>query len=198
MRSHAVMVLALVLLGRTVAAGPYARGTRVAHLERALAGLRALGDERTALEHELHEATRTKCGATAPTTSCAREQALAVCASKPSRDDCLAAADVIVTNQHAANALVDELTRVKLVRTSTDYHAALAAELHALFALLAAEFALAVPGRDADLPARIDRFCSERDRAVHRCAPGARACVPSLAWQRCAAGLTWYIAEGMR
>jgi hypothetical protein len=185
-------------LAAAAAAGPYTRDARVAHLDRALAALRALGGGSSAFERELHDATRAKCSATAPTTVCARERARAICATKPDRTTCLAAADIVITNQHAANGLVDELTRVKLVRSSTDYHAALAAELHAIYALLAAEFALAEPGPDAALAARIDRFCATRDREVHRCAPGVRTCVPSVPYQRCAAALVWYIAEAKR
>ena len=187
-----LVVVITCLLATAAAAGPYARETRVAHLDQALAALRALGEGRIAFERELHDAVRTKCHATAPTTSCARTQARAVCAAKPA--GCIAAADVLLTNQHAANDLVSELTRVKLVRSSTDYHAALLGELHAIYALLAAEFVLAAPGADADTAKRIDQFCTERDREVHRCAPGASGCVPSLAYQRCAAGLVWYIA----
>jgi len=190
-------LVVLCLLATSATAGPFARDTRIAHLDRALAALRGLGGA-AAFERELHEATRKNCHATEPTTACARTQARAICAAKPDAAGCIAAADIVLTNQHAANALVDEQTRVKLVRSSTDYHGALLHELHAIYALLAAEFALAVPGSDSDLAARIDQFCRERDREVHRCAPGARACVPSLPWQRCAAALVWYVAEGPR
>lgn len=96
----------------------------------------------------------------------------------------------MLTNQHAEYDLVDEKTRVRLVRTSSDYHAAITAELRAMFALLAAELVLA--GDDGDLATRIDRFCATREAV--RCAPNARGCVPSLAWQRCAAGLVWFTA----
>jgi hypothetical protein len=194
-----VLLLALAIT-TTVAAnpGPYAREARVAHLTTALDALRALGpDGRVAFERELHGATRAKCRATAKpaATACAIEVARGVCAGKPDPAGCAAAADVIATNQHAENDLVDEPTRVKLVRSATDYHAAVLAELDKIYALLAAEFALARPGGDRELPARIDRFCAERDRETQRCAPGTRGCVPSLAWQRCAAGLAWYVAR---
>ena len=193
------MRLAIVILCALVAsanAGPWARDTRVAHLNQALTVLRAR--DRATFERELHAATRLQCHATSPTIACARTQARAVCNMKSDKQACLAAADIVLTNQHAANALVDELTRVKLVRSSTDYHAALLEELHGIYALLAAEFVLAAPGADTDVGARIDRFCAERDREVHRCAPGAKACVPSLPYQRCAAALVWYVAEGTR
>jgi hypothetical protein len=193
-------------------AGPYARDARVAHLERALAELRALGPARDAFELELHEATRVRCRPTATpaSTACAIEVARAACSNRPDPAACAAAADVVITNQHAEHDLVDEQTRVRLVRTSANYHASILAELRAVFALLAAEFALAHGGdatapserfreepgerlRIAALGAAIDQFCATRE--APRCASGARGCVPSLPYQRCAAGLVWYIAS---
>jgi hypothetical protein len=174
-------------------AGPYARDARVGHLERALAAIRALGDGREAFELELHEATRVRCRPTAKpaTTACAIDVARAVCAKRPDQTACAAAADVVITNQHAEHDLVDEQTRVRLVRTSANYHAAVLGELRAKFALLAAELALT---NGADAAARtIDRFCATRE--APRCSPGSRSCVPGLPYQRCAAGLVWYIGS---
>jgi hypothetical protein len=165
----------------------YARDARVAHLDRAVEALRSLGpDRRRALELALHEGVRAKCRASGrpATTACMIDVARALCEA-PSAGlappACTAAADVILTNQHATDDLVDEQTRMRLVRTSSDYHGLLAAEL-VLFDGAGSE------------ASRIDRLCAERDRAVHRCAPAAKACVPSVAWQRCAAGLAWYVA----
>ena len=104
---------------------------------------------------------------------------------------CVAAADVVLTNQHAESDLVDEPTRIRLVRTSADYHAAIVRELAARQALLAAELVLAPP---AEAGARIEALCTRRDRDVHRCAPNAGGCVASLPYQRCAAGLVWFVA----
>jgi hypothetical protein len=198
----------LVGVASVTSAGPYASDARRAHLARAIDAIRALGgDGRRAFERELHEATRVRCRPTAhpATTTCAIEVARTTCAGKPDPAGCLAAADLVLTHQHAEHDLVDERTRVRLVRSSSDYHAAILDELRAQFALLAAELALAMPdpgGAPGDpvtaasqLAALVDRFCVERDREVHRCAPGAKGCVPGLPWQRCAAGLVWYIAE---
>jgi hypothetical protein len=192
----------LVCLAPASTAGPYTRDARQAHLARAIEAIRALGaDGRRAFERELHEATRTRCRPTArpATTTCAIDVARTTCAGKPDPAGCLAAADLVLTNQHAEHDLVDERTRVRLVRSSSDYHAAILDELRAQFALLAAELALAEPAAPvtaaSGLAAIVDRFCVERDREVHRGAPGARGCVPGLPWQRCAAGLVWYIAE---
>jgi hypothetical protein len=112
-----------------------------------------------------------------------------VCAKRG--EGCLAAADIVLTNQHAEYDLVPEQTRVRLVRTSANYHAAVLGELRAMFALLAAELALSPPA-DGEA-ARIDRLCATRE--APRCAASARGCVPALAYQRCAAGLIWYVGS---
>jgi hypothetical protein len=184
--------LLLLACVTTVHADPYARDTRVTHLGRALSALRALGaDGRQQLDHDLHAGVRARCPSATPAASCMAEVGRAVCATR--RGDCAAAADVVLANEHAASDLVDEATRMRLVRTSSDYHAAINAELWTRYALLAAELALFEGGGDD--AARIDRFCVERDRQVHRCEPGtAKTCVPNLAWQRCAAALVWFVA----
>ena len=182
--------LIIMLAVGVAAAEPatYARESRVATLGKALAALRALGAGRAMFEQDLHARTRERCH-DAPTVACLIEVARAECKD----DACAAAADIVITNQHAETALVDEVTRMRLVRTATDYHAAITAELWSRYAVLAAELALAQPGSDAELPARIDRFCADRDRVAHPCDAGT-ACVGSVAWQRCAAGLVWFIA----
>lgn len=181
-------LVVLLCVTSAARADPYARDARVAHLGRALAALRAMGaDGRIAFEHQLHDGVRVRCRQATPTTACLSEVAQAVCGGDAGR---CAAADVVLANEHAASDLVDEQTRMKLVRTSSDYHAAILRELDARFGLLAAELVLADGG---DVAAGIDRFCAERDRQVHRCEPGAKACVPDLPWQRCAAGLVWYV-----
>jgi hypothetical protein len=121
-----------------------------------------------------------------------------ICAARPDRATCVAAADIMLTNQHAETDLIDDITRMKLVRGSTDYHAAIAAEMWARYALLASELVLAPPASEP--AARIDAFCAGRDNTVHACEPGAKACVASIAYQRCAAGLVWFVAnqEGAR
>jgi len=196
--NRAIAVLAVILASTVARAdpAPYAREPRIAHLVRALDGLRALGTAgRRAFELELHTGVRTKCRATGrpATTTCMIAVARSHCVQRPDPTACMAASDVILTNQHAEADLVDEQTRMRLVRTSSDYHAAVTAELWRRYALLAAELVLG--SASTDLPARIDRFCTERDLTVHRCAPGAKACVPSLAWQRCVSGLAWYVAS---
>ncbi|MGH9884658.1 MAG: hypothetical protein ACREBE_03970 [bacterium] len=189
----AVLAAAILVDARPAAAEPL---PRLAHLTQALAAVRALGSEgRDALDRALYAAARTQCRAdtTTPAASCLVTAARAACAADRDRPRCEAAADVIVTDLRAANAWVDEPTRVRLVRGSTDYRVALAAELHRRFAALAAELVLGAPGSSAGDAAAIDRLCAERDRAVHACAPGDTACVPSIAWSRCAAALVWFV-----
>jgi len=181
-------LVVLACLASLARADSYGRDARVAHLGRALAALRAMGaDGRVAFERQLHDAVRARCRQATPATGCMSEVGRAVCGGDGGK---CAAADVVLANEHAASDLVDEQTRMKIVRTSSDYHAAILRELDARFGLLAAELVLADGG---DLAAGIDRFCTERDRHVHRCEPGAKACVTDLPWQRCAAGLVWYV-----
>jgi hypothetical protein len=198
----AALAGALVALGaaRGIAEGqgapaPYAEAARAAHLERALGTLRALGDAGArALELELHAAVRARCrpaGGRPPATGCMMEVARAACARRPDPAGCAAAADVLLTNQHAEDDLLDEATRRRLVSASADYHAAALAELRARHALLAAELALAAPDPDA---AAIDRFCVRRERTGTTCDPRAALCAPAMPWQRCAAALVWFVA----
>jgi len=125
----------------------------------------------------------------------------------------MAAADIIVTNLRAANSWVDQNTRAQLVRSSTDYHAALLGELRKRFAALAAELVIGaatsngvaashsipvVPGGPAapqGIAASIDRLCATRDREVHACTVGDVACVPSIPWTRCVAALVWFVGD---
>jgi hypothetical protein len=196
------LVVASLVLTRpsTATAEPtYAETTRVAHLRASLDALAKLGSARGALEIELSNAVRTKCrvNTTRPATTCMAEVGRAICAARPDRAACIAAADVMLTNQHAETDMIDDITRMKLVRGSTDYHAAIGAEMWAKYALLASELVLAPPAEPA---ARIDAFCVGRDHTVHACEPGAKACLASVAYQRCAAGLAWFLAnqEGAR
>jgi hypothetical protein len=154
---------------------------RVAYLRGALDAVRGLGpDGRRALEDALYTGARTRCRSqlAAPSLSCLVDLATATCAD---REGCALAADVVLVAILSENDLVDEATRVRLVATSTDYRAAMRAELGGVRASLAADFVLAAPGADDELPARIDRFCSRRER--------------DPAYQRCAAALIWYIGS---
>ncbi len=162
---------------------------RTVVIARELAAVHELGAAgRDTLDLALHAAARTRCHAetATPTSSCLVEAATATCGDNAT---CLAAADVIAANLRATNDWVDQPTRMRLLRTSTNYQVALAAELHRRFAVLAAELALAGHG-DA---AAIDRLCHDRDRAVHACRPGDATCVPSLPWSRCVAALVWFV-----
>jgi hypothetical protein len=183
-----ILVIAVAGLAR---GDGYARDHRVAHLALALAELRA-ADPRP-FERALHEGVRAGCRTAnrPPTTACMAGVARALCRTP----GCLAAADIVLANQHAEADLIDEATRMRFVQRGGEYHAAVLAELARRYALLAAELAMFAP-RDPDLAGRIDRFCARRDEAVHRCGDdrAARSCIPSLPWQRCAAGLVWYIA----
>jgi len=186
-------VLAVWFIGAAVAAEPL---PRTAHVARVLTAVRELGPAGCAeLDREIYTAARARCRADAgtPAASCLIDAARATCASAPDRARCEAAADVIVTNLRGATALVDDATRIRLVRGSTDYHAALAAELHRRYAVLAAELVLGGAGGDARA---IDELCLRRDRALHACEPGDTACVPSLPWSRCVAALVWFVGGG--
>jgi hypothetical protein len=169
--------LACLLLASVAHASP----ARVAHLEAALGELRAT--DAFALERAVYEAIRKACGAS-PKLGCMIETARRRCTG--------AACDVIVTNLHAERGLLDEPTRIRIVRTTSDFHAATLAELRQVYAVLAAELVLSPPA--PSLAAQIDRFCVERDRVARRCAPNAKACVGTIAYQRCAAGLVWFVA----
>jgi len=170
---------------------------RTAYIARALDAVRALGAK---LEPDLYQACR-QAG------SCTDQIVDQRCQHDAT---CMAAADVIVTNLRAANSWVDQNTRAQLVRSSTEYHAALAIELRKRYAALAAELVIesngdaksiaspAVPGGAAapngDAKS-IDRLCATRDREVHACKPGDVACVPSIPWTRCVAALVWFVGE---
>ena len=183
-------ILVLACIAGLARADAYAPQSRVEYLGTALHVLRGLGVEgRKAFDGELHAAVRARCRGAEPATSCLVEVARAVCGGQRAR---CAAADVVLANEHAASDLIDEPTRMRLVRASSDYHAAINAELWKKYALLAAELALFDGAGDE--AARIDRFCVEREQQVHRCEAGAKACVPNVAWQRCAAGLVWFVA----
>lgn len=181
-----VRVLVAILL---LPAGARA-DARTDYVSRALAAVRALGAERDTLDRDLYTASRTRChgDTTTPTTACLIDAATARCAGNA---ECSAAADVIITNLRSTPFFLDDATRARLVRSSTDYHAAVAAELRRRYAALAAELALAGPA--ADDGAAIDQLCRTRDRVVHACAPADTTCIPSLAWSRCVAALVWYV-----
>jgi hypothetical protein len=137
--------------------------------------------------------------------SCLIAAARTACDGAPDRQRCEAAADVAVTNLRGETTLVDEATRMRLVRGSADYRAALAAELHRRYAVLAAELVVGNAGAGG-MPAgaasagddarAIDELCARRDRVLHACQAGDAACVPSLPWSRCVAALVWFVAGG--
>lgn len=192
------MLAALVL---SVVCAPLAAEPlpRTAHVRKALAAVRELGPAgRDALDRAIYTGARTRCriDAGAPAASCLITVARAACAADANPARCTAAADVVVANLRASTALVDEATRMRLVRGSADYRGALARELRQRYAILAAELALrgaAGPGPGDDDAAAIDTLCSERDRAIHTCEAGATACVASLPWSRCVAALVWFV-----
>lgn len=181
----------------TAAAEPLPRGAYVA---RALAAVRGLGrDGCEALDRAIYGAARTQCRADAgpPAASCLIAAGRAACAAAADRARCEAVADVVATNLRAQSAWVDDATRMRLVRGSADYRAALTTELRRRYAVLAAELVLAGPGATQGDDARqIDQLCAHRDRTVHACEPGAAACVPSLPWARCVAALVWFVGGG--
>jgi hypothetical protein len=192
-----IAVLASSAFAQPDASAVYARAERVAHLDRALATFAALGpDGARIFENELYQAMRARCrpsGMQPPALACLAAVADAVCAGKPDGAGCAAAADVVVTNLHGENAFVPETTRMRLVAAGADYHRGVMREMRTRLALLAAELALARPGAKVD-GAHLDAFCAGRDREGVTCEPGARLCVASLPWQRCVAGLVWYVS----
>jgi hypothetical protein len=172
---------------------------RAAYVARALAAVRGLGpagsDE---LDRTLYGAARSQCHADTgtPTVKCLIDAARAACAAAGAgggdRARCEAAADVVVTNLRGQAQLIDDATRIRLVRGSADYRTALAAELRRRYAVLAGELVLAGSG-GGDEAAAIDALCAQRDRTLHACQPGDAACVPSLPWSRCVAALVWFV-----
>jgi hypothetical protein len=73
---------------------------------------------------------------------------------------------------------------------------ALTAELAKRYAVLAAELVLARERRDE--AAAIDHLCTQRDREIRTCEPGAAACMPSVPWSRCVAMLVWFVGGSAR
>jgi len=168
-----------------------------AYVARALAAVRGLGaagcDE---LDRMLYAAARSQCHADSgtPTVQCLIGAARAACAAGAPGGDrarCEAAADVVVANLRSQTTFVDDATRIRLVRSSADYRAALATELRRRYAVLASELVLA--GAGADEAQAIDALCAQRDRGLHACQAGDTACVPSLPWSRCVAALVWFV-----
>lgn len=222
--SITICTMVLVSGGVALAEGqPYTQDKRVAHLASAVDGMTAMGDAgRRAVESAIYDAVRAKCrpGNRAAPITCLIAAARDVCGGKPAPtkgvsptsagagaavasagDKCLAVADVIVTNQHAEKSMLDEATRMRLVREAADYHQAVIAAMEARWAVLAAELALVAP--DGTLAERIDHVCRERDRQVRPCSVaegngmaansgGVPTCVGTIAYQRCAAGLVWF------
>jgi hypothetical protein len=193
---------AVAALAGLAAAAPVASAApepRDAYVARALAAVQSLGPAGCAeLDRALYDAARTRCRADAgaPAASCLIAAARTACTGAADRARCEAAADVIATNLRGQTALVDDATRFRLVRGSADYHAALAAELHRRYAVLAAELVLAGSAAASDDARAIDELCAHRDRALHACQPGDAACVPSLPWSRCVAALVWFVGGG--
>jgi len=172
-------MLILVLATRTASAGD----ARTSYIAGALDAVHALGAQ---LETDLYQACRRAgaCSDAIVDARCHHDVA------------CTAAADVIVTNLRAANSWVDQNTRAQLVRSSTDYHAALLVELRKRYAALASELVIGAKGSPPDgWAAAIDRLCATRDREVHACNPGDAACVPSIPWTRCVAALVWFVGD---
>ncbi|HEY6037109.1 MAG TPA: hypothetical protein VIV58_22675 [Kofleriaceae bacterium] len=185
-----IAVVIVVIATRTASAGD----ARASYIATALDALHSLGAQRAQLEADLYQACRQAgaCSDAIVEARCHRDAA------------CTAAADVIVTNLRAANSWVDQNTRAQLVRSSTDYHAALLRELRKRYAALAAELVIgadggpSVPGGPAAPNGNaqsIDRLCATRDREVHACTPGDTACVPSIPWTRCVAALVWFVGD---
>jgi hypothetical protein len=158
---------------------------RTSYIARALDSVHALGGKRAQLETDLYQACRQAgaCTDAIVDERCHHDGA------------CMAAADIILTNLRAANSWVDQNTRAQLVRSSTDYHAALLVELRKHYAALASELVVEANTGAAQVAGAIDRLCSTRDREVHACNPGDTACVSSIPWTRCVAALVWFVGD---
>ncbi len=174
-------LLVLVLLARA------AHADRTPEVGKALAAVRSLRAQTAALDKAIYDATR---ACTGDAIACWSRAATDACATVTDKAACAAVADVIAVNLRGATALVDEPTRMRLVRGTTDYHAALVVELRKRYAYLAAELALFGATDEA---AAIAELCATRDHAIHACEPGDAACVPSLPWSRCVAALVWFV-----
>jgi hypothetical protein len=186
------VLLALVVLAGTA----HAERERRAYVGRALAAVRDLGEAgRTKLDRELYAAARTRCriDEATPAPSCMLDAVRSVCGTDAS---CLAAADVIAVNLRGTNELLDETARMRILNKSKDYRTDLTAELAKRYAVLAAELVLERNG--ADDAAAIDRLCTQRDREIRTCEPGAAACMPSVPWSRCVAMLVWFVGGNSR
>lgn len=198
-------LLALLIMSAGARAGGYAPEQRAAHVQQALTALVALGADRDRLEVALATAARQRCGATGnqvPKLPCLLEVGAQLCrgGSYGGAETCAAAVDVMLVNLRSAGDLVDEATRVRLVRGAADYHAALLVELRKRYAALAAEWILEDPEAGAVAPASapsLDRFCARRDYRPKppRCDQLSETCVPSLSWQRCVAALAWFVTS---
>jgi len=188
------LVFALVFsLAFLLWAGPARadRASRAAYVARVLAAVRTLGPSgRDRLERAIYAGARARCRADTgwPAAACLIDVARGACSAGDT--DCADAADVVATNLRGVTAFVDDQTRVRLIRSGGDYRAALAAELHRRYAVLAAELAIEGGAPEA---AAVDTLCAERDRKVHACEPGNAACIPSLPWSRCVAALVWFV-----
>ena len=176
--------LLMILIATSTASADVARTSYIA---RALDSVRALGAKRAQLEADLYQACRQAgaCTDAIVDERCHHDVA------------CMAAADIILTNLRAANHWVDQNTRAQLVRSSTDYHAALLVELRKRYAALAAELVLEanIGAESLGSAESIDRLCATRDREVHACKPGDAVCVPSIPWTRCVAALVWFVGD---
>lgn len=183
----------------------YTADARTAHVARALKAMTSLGPAALRLETALSDAARKRCAARSdqpPRLPCLLDLAQKTCAATAAEyggaETCVAAADVILVNLRSAVDLLDEATRVRLVRSSADYHAAQLAALRTRYAALAAELVIEDPDASSELPASassIDRFCAGRDHRPEppRCNQPSPTCVPSLSWQRCTAALIWLV-----
>ncbi len=191
----------------TSASTSYTADARTAYVARALTAMHSLGPAALRLETSLSDAARKRCATRSdqpPRLPCLLDLAQKTCAAAAAAaeyggaETCAAAADVILVNLRSAVELLDEATRVRLVRSSTDYHAAQLTALRARYAALAAELVIEDPDASAEQPASassIDRFCAGRDYRAEppRCKQPSPTCVPSLSWQRCAAALVWLV-----
>ena len=165
----------------------YPRDAREQHITGALAAIDRLGKARLdALYLEVYEGARDICRSAfgPPTISCLLALGIVTCDAKPQelRADCRVLSDVIITNQLSEHEFVDDTDRLALMNKSENFRTSMRAELHMHYAALVTGLALS-PAFSAGegLAPAIDEFCEDY------------ASTRQLVWQRCVAGILWYI-----
>ena len=195
--SRACTRIAALAIGAAIALGTgtlradresqYTRDARTHHIAGALEAIDRLGARGLdALYLEVYEGALDVCRSAfgPPTISCLLAMATDNCEAKPDglRADCRLVSDVIITNQLSEHEFVDDTDRLALMNKGEHFRTLMRAELRMHYAALVTGLALS-PGFGAGegLAPAIDEFCEDY------------ASTRQLVWQRCVAGILWYI-----